>query len=199
MSTVDTLEIVLYPHPVLRHKSKPLRRVDADLRRTVDRMFELMYEHRGVGLAANQVALPCRLFVANVTGDSDQRDAEMVFINPVISGRKGSAVAEEGCLSLPEVVADVTRPATITASAYNLAGEEFKFEVDGLLARVIQHENDHLDGVMFTDHLSSTALMEIRDEIECFEADWASRQRQGEIADDATLAADLRRLEAIWT
>jgi peptide deformylase len=199
VSTVDTLQIVPYPHPALRHESKPLRRVDAELRRTVERMFALMYEHRGVGLAANQVALPYRLFIVNVAADPEQSDLEMVFINPVISGRKGSVEAEEGCLSLPDVLADVTRPEKITVTAYNMAGEEFSFEVDGLLARVIQHENDHLDGVMFTDHLSSTALMAVRDEIEEFEADWESRQRQGEVADEAELVAELKRLESLRT
>lgn len=199
MSTVDTLQVVLYPHPALRHQSKSLRRVDAELRRTVERMLELMYEHRGVGLAANQVALPYRLFVVNVTADPEQRDMEMVFINPVISGRKGSVEAEEGCLSLPDVLADVTRPERITVAAFNMAGEEFSFEAEGLLARVIQHENDHLDGVLFTDHLSPTALMAVRDELEEFEADWESRQRQGEIPDEEALVAQLKRLEALWT
>jgi peptide deformylase len=124
---------------------------------------------------------------------------EMVFINPVISGRKGSVEAEEGCLSLPDVLADVTRPERITVAAFNMAGEEFSFEAEGLLARVIQHENDHLDGVLFTDHLSPTALMAVRDELEEFEADWESRQRQGEIPDEEALVAQLKRLEALWT
>ena len=96
------MEIVTYPHPTLRHESKPVKRVDAELREIVQEMFHLMYEARGVGLAANQVDLPLRLFVLNLESDPDKSE-EFVFINPVISKPKGSEEKEEGCLSLPEL------------------------------------------------------------------------------------------------
>ena len=91
------LEIVHYPHPALRHVSKNLKRVDSELREMVAQMFELMYEHEGVGLAGNQVDLPYRLFVANPSGSAENRDAEQVFINPVLRAGHGQAEAEEGC------------------------------------------------------------------------------------------------------
>jgi len=93
-----SLQIIHYPHPTLRHVSKPLKRVDAELRDMVAQMFELMYEHEGVGLAANQVDLPYRLFIANVEGDAKAKDAECVFINPVILKGSGQHEREEGCL-----------------------------------------------------------------------------------------------------
>ena len=104
------MEIVHYPHPTLRHQSKPVRRVDTELREIVREMFRLMYEAEGVGLAANQVDLPLRLFVVNL-GTERGEDKELVFINPVISGPKGNDEAEEGCLSIPKVYAPVRRPA----------------------------------------------------------------------------------------
>src|SRR6187200_2989618 len=104
--TQPALQIIQYPHPTLRRVAKPLRRVDADLHRLVREMFDLMYEHRGIGLAATQVDLPYRLFIINLESDPAKRDQEFVFINPVLSNRKGMAEAEEGCLSLPTLYAD---------------------------------------------------------------------------------------------
>ena len=94
------MKIISYPHPALRHKSKPLRRVDSQLHETVRSMFELMYAAKGVGLAANQIDLPIRLFVANLEGDPAKGE-ELVFLNPIISHPKGPDEQEEGCLSLP--------------------------------------------------------------------------------------------------
>ena len=99
------LEIVKYPHPALRYASRPIMEIDDALRSTVREMFELMYEARGIGLAANQVALPFRFFVLNLTADPEQRDQEQVFINPEIVKRHSSAEGEEGCLSLPGLYA----------------------------------------------------------------------------------------------
>jgi len=136
------LRIVKYPHPALRHKSKPLRRVDGELKNTVREMFDLMYLQKGIGLAANQVDLPYRFFVLNPEGDPEQGQ-EYVFLNPVINKRSGTEEAEEGCLSFPEIYAPVKRSAKIVISAYNLAGEEVNYELTGLLARAAQHEYDH--------------------------------------------------------
>ncbi|MCH8839516.1 MAG: peptide deformylase [Planctomycetes bacterium] len=112
------LELVHYPHPTLRHVSKDLKRVDSELRDMVTQMFELMYEHEGVGLAANQVDLPYRVFVTNPSGDHDNREAEQVFINPVLRAGKDQAEAEEGCLSIPGVLGPVVRQEKITVTVH---------------------------------------------------------------------------------
>lgn len=189
------LEIVHYPHPVLRHVSKPLKRVDDELRAMIREMFDLMYQAKGIGLAANQVALPYRMFVLNVTGDPEQAEQELVFLNPVISRHKGSAEAEEGCLSLPGLYAQVKRPESVRVSAYNLSGQEIQLDADGLLARAVQHEVDHLDGVLFVERLSPTARLEVKESLEEFEVDFASRRGRGEIPSDEAIAREVQRLE----
>jgi peptide deformylase len=189
------LKIVQYPHPTLRWKSKPLRRVDAELQKIVRAMFDCMYEARGVGLAANQVDLPYRLFVANLTADPNEPDQEQVFINPVLSKPKGQTESEEGCLSLPGLYAEVMRPERITLNAYNMAGQELSADLEGLLARVVQHETDHLDGVLFVDRLSPTKRVTIKETLDEFETVFDDRRRVGEFPDDATVAARLEELE----
>ncbi|MGB6045803.1 MAG: peptide deformylase [Pirellulales bacterium] len=190
------MEIVQFPHPTLRHQSKPIRRVDAGLRNVVDEMFKLMYAAQGIGLAANQVDLPYRLFVANLGGGDRGPDEEMVFINPVVSRPKGSEEAEEGCLSLPGVYAPVRRPAEISVTAYTMNGEMFQGELDGLLARVIQHETDHLDGVLFIDRLSDTAAVDVKEELAEFESQFAQRRGASEIPPDEEIAKRLASIEA---
>lgn len=189
------VQIILYPHETLRHKSKPVQRVDAALRRMIAEMFDLMYEAKGIGLAANQVDLPLRFFVINPQGDPSEKDEEQVFINPVISSRKGLSESEEGCLSLPGLYGQVKRPEKVTVNAYDLSGKEFCGEVDGMLARVIQHETDHLDGVMFTDRLTETAKMSVRETLEEFEVNYQGSRERGDIPDDETIAARLADLE----
>ena len=193
------LQIIHYPHPTLRHVSRPLTRVDAELRRMVAEMFDLMYEHEGVGLAANQVDLPYRLFVANPTGNPDEKDAEAAFINPVLSGGKGQVEGEEGCLSIPGVNGMVVRNSRINIEAYSLAGEEISGEVEGLMARIVQHEVDHLDGRLFIDRLTPTQLAEIRDDLEEFEIDFDSRRNTGEMPSDEAIAARLAELSRLRT
>jgi peptide deformylase len=194
-----SLQIIHYPHPALRHPSKPLKRVDAELRSIVAEMFELMYEHEGVGLAANQVDLPYRLFVANPEGKREVKETECVFINPVLSGGRGQEEDEEGCLSIPGVYAPVTRNETITIQAYDLAGNDFVGELHGLMARIAQHETDHLDGTLFIDRLSPTQLAGLRDKLEEFELDFQSRRDTGEILGADQMAARLRELERLRT
>ena len=189
------LKIIPYPHPTLRHVSKAIRRVDAELKKMVREMFDLMYEAKGVGLAANQVDLPLRLFIANLEAEAGKGE-ELVFINPVISRPKGSEEAEEGCLSLPGLYGDVVRPKTVRINAYNLSGEELVADVSGMLARVVQHELDHLDGVLFVDRMSSTKKADVLDTLHEFELDFDSRRGVGEIPDDATLAERLRQWES---
>ena len=189
------MEIITYPHPTLRHQSKPIKRVDAELRAIVREMLELMYDANGVGLAANQVDLPIRMFVANLEADPEQGE-EMVFINPVISRPKGSEEGEEGCLSLPGLYGKVKRPKRVLVNAYNSQGEELQIDVDGLLARVIQHDTDHLDGVLFIDRLSETGRLEAEDALDEFETEFRSRRTTGGIPDDETIASRLNDWEA---
>lgn len=189
------MEIITYPHPTLRHKSKPIKRVDAELREIVREMFALMYAANGVGLAANQVDLPIRLFVANLEADPEKGE-EMVFINPVVSMPKGTEENEEGCLSLPSLYGAVVRPKKVRVNAYNLQGEEINTDIDGLFSRVVQHETDHLDGVLFIDRMTDSGKVEIEGELDLFETEFNSRRETGSIPDDGAIAARLSEWEA---
>lgn len=195
------MRVINFPHPTLRHVSKPLRRVDAELHALVREMFDLMYakEHRGVGLAANQVDLPYRLFIVNLSADPAIKDEEHVFINPVLSQPKGGDEQEEGCLSLPGLFAPVRRPERIRINAYNLAGQEIIYDLDDLFARVVQHETDHLDGVLFIDRLAPTVEASVREKLTEFEREFAGRRERGEIPSDAEILARLAELEALRT
>lgn len=177
------MEIVHYPHPTLRYKSKPIQRVDAELKTIIREMFDLMYKAEGIGLAANQVGLPLRMFVINTEADPEKGD-ELVFINPEIHRPKGNAEQEEGCLSLPSVYGSVVRPAQIHVVAYTPDGKMIDDVVDGMLARVIQHENDHIDGIMFPDRMKDTTRESIDHLIHEFELDFKARQAAGEIPGD---------------
>ena len=188
------MQIVTYPHPTLRHKSKSIRRVDGELKAMVAQMFGLMYQANGVGLAANQVDLPLRMFVLNEKSDPEEGE-EMVFINPVISKPKGNEEKEEGCLSLPETYGDVMRPEKIHVEAYNLQGELFQADLSGLLGRIVQHETDHLDGVLFTDRLSETGQMKVQPALDEFTIEFESKRRTGEIPSDEVIAARLAEIE----
>jgi peptide deformylase len=191
------LEIIHYPHPTLRHVSKNLKRVDGELRDLVAQMFELMYKHEGVGLAANQVDLPYRMFVTNPSADPKNKEDERVFINPVLSAGKGQAEAEEGCLSIPGVLGPVVRKEKVTIEAYDLAGEAFCGELEGLFARIVQHEVDHLDGKLFIDRLAPGKMAELRDQLEEFEIDFRSKRDCGEIPSEKEVAARLAELERL--
>lgn len=185
---MSDLKIITYPHPTLRRVSKPLRRVDADLRKKIRDMFELMYAAKGIGLAANQVDLPLRFFIVNLEAKPDAGQ-EMVFINPVVSlPRGGSEEAEEGCLSLPGLYGQVTRPKQVRINAYSLDGQEITTDVTGLMARCVQHELDHLDGVLFPDRMSPSAKADIVEGLDEFEAEFKSRRDTGGIPTDEDLA-----------
>lgn len=193
------MRIVQYPHPALRHVAKPLVRVDQELHAIVRNMFELMYEANGVGLAANQIDLPYRLFVVNLESDPEAAEEERVFINPVLSDRKGMVEGEEGCLSLPGVYADVKRSAEVVLNAFDLAGEEVSLPLEGLLARVVQHEIDHLNGILFIDRLSPTGELAVKQALEDFETQFTGQRQRGEIPDDAAIARRLAELEQLRT
>jgi peptide deformylase len=134
--------------PVLRQRSEDVGSVDDEVRRLVDDMFETMDAARGVGLAANQVGVARR--VAVVDADEDR----FAMIDPVIIEADGRATAEEGCLSIPEIYGDVSRPERVVVEATGRDGQRYRKEATGLKARAIQHEIDHLDGILFLDHLS---------------------------------------------
>ena len=149
-----------------------------------------MYEAQGVGLAANQVNLPLRLFVANPAGDRGDGE-ELVLINPEIQFPKGNETAQEGCLSLPGIYGNVKRPKSIKLSAYDIKGNSIERDVDGFLARVLQHENDHLNGVMFFDRMSAEAKRDIDDRITELETDFQSKQETGGIPSNTDLLQQL--------
>ncbi len=189
------MQIVQYPHPSLAWKSRPIESINGVLRRTVREMFELMYEARGVGLAANQVAIPYRFFIINVSGDADLADEEHVFLNPELSNQSGSVEAEEGCLSVPELYGQVKRFESVTIEAYDLDGQGFAMDLEELPARVVQHETDHLDGVMFFDRMSDLDRQAIEPQIDEFATVFRHGQSTGEIPEDGLLTDQLEALE----
>ena len=157
-------------------------------------MFDLMYEAKGIGLAANQIDLPLKLFVINTAGEAGMGE-ELVFINPVIEHPKGSHEAEEGCLSIPGLVGFVNRPAQITINAYDLAGKEINSTVDGLLARAIQHESDHLEGKLFIDRVSEATRKQLQTELESFELDFERKRKANLIPSDQAILQRLAEFE----
>jgi peptide deformylase len=189
------MQIVPYPHAALGFKSVDVERIDAALRNTIRRMFELMYESNGIGLAANQVGLPFRFFIVNLAGRSEHGDQELVFINPIITRWKGSVTGEEGCLSLPGVFGDVTRAEEIAVEAFDLNGEGFTVELRDLPARVVQHETDHLDGIMFTDRMRNEgSSMEVDMQIPKFVDSFRKAQREGLVKGDNELRQELEAM-----
>jgi peptide deformylase len=192
------LRIVKYPHPVLRHKCKPLRCVDAELKNIVREMFDLMYQQKGVGLAASQVDLPYRFFILNLEGDP-AKAPEYVFLNPEIR-RSGSQVeAEEGCLSFPEIYAPVKRSEKVILSAYDLNGQELNYEVSGFFARAVQHEFDHLDGVLFIDRLTPSGLLSVKQALLDLELEFEGDRERGVIPPHQQITARLAELEQLRT
>ncbi|EJF91139.1 peptide deformylase [Bartonella tamiae] len=146
--------IVLLPDPVLRTLSKPVERVDQELQKLADDMLETMYEAPGIGLAAIQIGEPLRLLVIDVAKKDDPKNPQ-IFINPeVIWTSDERNVYEEGCLSIPDYYAEVERPKKIGVRYLNREGTQCTCEADDLLATCLQHEIDHLNGVLFIDHIS---------------------------------------------
>lgn len=153
------LPIIETPDPRLRTISTPVEAIDADLLRLIDDMFETMYDAPGIGLAAIQVGVPKRVLVMDLQEPEEEGGPPvkrpMVFINPqILDGSDDLSVYQEGCLSVPDQYADVERPASIRASWMDRDGRIREEQLDGLLATCLQHEMDHLEGVLFIDHLS---------------------------------------------
>ena len=192
---MQPLSIVRYPHPALRWESKPVLEIDDRVRDVVRQMFELMYAANGIGLAANQVGLPWRLFVINPSGDRAKTDEEFVFLNPEILRRKGSEEGEEGCLSLPELYGPVRRSASLVIEAFDLEGQPFRMDLEEFPARVVQHEYDHIDGVLFIDRMAEAARDEVEAKLADFETAFRKGQQSGEVPSDDELKRRLKDLE----
>lgn len=169
----DKLKIVFYPDPVLRTKADPIEAVDAEIRAVAAKMLQLMREAAGVGLAAPQVGLSWRLFVANPTG---QPVDDQILINPRLTEvDRATDRAEEGCLSIPDVTAVVSRSKRVTIEAMNLDGQLFTMPGDGLMARIWQHELDHLDGVLIVDRMAEIDRMANKHLLSDLESTYARR------------------------
>lgn len=146
------LEIKNCLDPVLRKLCLPIENIDGELVTLAENMVETTLAAPGVGLAANQIGLPWRLFVVNIGVETD-KDNLVTVVNPEITAMEGSELGEEGCLSIPDVIAEVNRASQIEIKGYDLDGNEIRYEAQGYLARAFQHEMDHLNGVLFWDNL----------------------------------------------
>jgi len=146
--------LIILPDPILRQVSKPIEKLDDELLKLADDMLETMYDAPGIGLAAIQIGVPRRMLVIDVAREGEEKNPQ-VFINPeIVKSSDERSVYEEGCLSIPEYYAEVERPALVTVRHIGRDGKEHTVEADGLLATCLQHEIDHLNGVLFIDHIS---------------------------------------------
>ncbi len=155
------LTVRLYGDPVLRQVAEPVREITPEIKQIIADMTETMWHQVGIGLAAPQVGLPHRILVMD-----DGKRGVQALINPVIESRSGTIREEEGCLSLPGIFAEVERSRTITVQATDGDGKPVSFETSGLKARVVQHELDHLDGVLFIDRLPPVTRDRIKKKIQ---------------------------------
>lgn len=188
------MRIVHYPHPALRHPARAVALVDKTLHLQVGKMFDLMYEAVGLGLAAPQVALPYRLLVMNMSGDARQQQQERVYINPTIVARSGLVRDDEGCLSFPGLFVKVRRAERVVVQAWNIEGEKVEIFAEGLAARCWQHEIDHLDGVVFIERWSSWSRWTRAGEVRAFERRFRAEQAAGTIPATAELERTLHAL-----
>jgi len=146
--------LIILPDPILRQVSTPVDKVDSTVTRLADDMLDTMYDAPGIGLAAVQIGVPRRMLVIDVSKEDEERQPQ-VFINPeILKSSEEFSVYEEGCLSIPDYYAEVERPATVTVRFLDRLGKQQILDVDGLLATCLQHEIDHLNGVLFIDHIS---------------------------------------------
>lgn len=146
--------LIILPDPLLRQQSKPVETVDSEIQRLADDMLETMYDAPGIGLAAIQVGVARRMLVIDLSRD-DEDNKPQVFINPeIVKLSDDVSTYEEGCLSIPDYYAEVERPASLTVKYVDRDGKQQTVEADGLLATCLQHEIDHLNGVLFIDHIS---------------------------------------------
>ncbi|MFP4105678.1 MAG: peptide deformylase [Phycisphaerae bacterium] len=168
---IPSLTLVHYPDPRLREVCSPVPIVDENVGKLVDRMFEVMFSSRGVGLAAPQVGVPVRIFIASPTFEPDDR---RVYINPEIIDLQGKQDGEEGCLSFPGIFCKVKRAMQATIRAQNVDGEWFEETGEDLLARIFQHESDHLEGRLLADRMSKVARIANRRALNNLEEEYQS-------------------------
>ncbi len=152
--------LVRYPDPILRRVARPVTSFDAELKATVEAMFELMYRSNGVGLAAPQVGLDLRILVLDPGGAPGDHSQAAALVNPVILDRNGEPSSyEEGCLSFPEIYAEIVRPDRCKVKAQAVDGSPILWEIEGFPSRIVQHEFDHLEGVLLVDRMSPADRM----------------------------------------
>jgi len=154
MNDFENCQITHYPAEVLGGRAQPVEEINDDIRRLVDRMIDVMFEQKGVGLAAPQVGVPLRVFVISLDGS---RENVMVFINPTVTPDGELEAIEEGCLSVPNVYTKIRRYKSCKVTATGLDGREFTDEADGLYARALQHEYDHIEGMTIVNRMGQTA------------------------------------------
>jgi len=161
-----SLQLVIYPYPTLKKIAKDVHHFDDWLRTVVERMKDLMMEHKGVGLAAPQVGLSLRIFIASPTA---KREDAKTYINPVLSDEEGNEEGEEGCLSLPDIRIKVPRFKSLRIEALDEHGQPFADNLEDYAARIVQHENDHLEGILLLDRMSPVAKLANRKKIKALE------------------------------
>ena len=169
------MEIVKYPDPVLRRSAEKITTFDSELQKTASDMLNTMYTLKGVGLAAPQVGLGLSLLVLNPTGDPSDTDEELVLVNPEVVSRKHLEWDEEGCLSFPGIYAEVERHRDIVLRYQNLDGEDVEMKSTEFQARVIQHEMDHLQGILFVDRLTPADKIRLGSKLQEMEQAYSSR------------------------
>ena len=179
------LPIVMYGTPVLRQKGAKVEAVTPTIKKLIADMFETMYAYKGIGLAAQQVGVPIQLTVIDVRGATDRPSSleikgepaevatimPLVLINPEITPVGQPVAGAEGCLSFPEIFADITRPDAVDIKALNGEGQPLEFRCGGLLARAAQHETDHLQGILFIDRMDKKTKEELRPDLEDLQAE----------------------------
>jgi len=179
------LEVVQYGHPVLRERGEKIKSITPEITQLIADMFETMYDSHGVGLAAQQVARALQLTVIDVRGVEDRPSTlwlegepadvaafmPLVLINPKVTPVAPPVPGPEGCLSFPEIYADITRAEQVEVTALNAQGEPIAFRAGGLLARAVQHEFDHLQGVLFIDRMPAETKAKLRQDIDALHAE----------------------------
>lgn len=187
------LPIVRYGHPVLRQRGAPVDRVTPELREFVSHLFDTMYEAHGIGLASQQVGRPLQVAVLDVRDIKDRpstlelngqpADVEafmpLVLINPQVTPTADPVTGPEGCLSFPEIYGDVSRPEAVEVKAIGLDGRPFQFRCGGLLAKAVQHEVDHLNGILFIDRMTRETKAELKPELDVLMAETKEALEQG--------------------
>ncbi|MCY4401843.1 MAG: peptide deformylase [Candidatus Poribacteria bacterium] len=166
LAKTEPLQLRYYGDPVLRKRAEPVQEItEAEVKLADDMLMTLYATGNGIGLAATQVGVLKRFLIVDIGDTEEEKFEPLLLFNPEILSVEGESIAEEGCLSIPDVQADVKRPEKIVVKAMNLKGEEIGIETDGLIARVLQHEIDHLNGTLFIDRISGLKRQLLRSEL----------------------------------